>query len=93
MERTSEHFVCDFSDNGVQGGEIWRGEVSEYKWGPRNAMQACVKEIRPPAGRYIAFGNRHAPRKHVFTIFEVAYPDFTLTTDYETRLYGRQEDS
>lgn len=85
--------VQEFVIHKVQGGrgiadarghEVGRVVVSTYKWGPGNAIEKFVRESQPDPGFYLVTGDQGSygnPRigPGVFSVYEVRYPDFTIT--------------
>lgn len=91
----AEFIVYTVRDGG-SAREVWRGEVSTEKWGPRNAFEKFVHEKRPPAGKYMVSGdqgNYGNPNTgpSVISTYELRYPDFAILLTDTTRLYGDRE--
>jgi hypothetical protein len=80
-----------FGDTNDQGRWVATGEVGDYKSAIGNAMEAFVRDLRPPAGSYliVAPDQPYPPQgKGASLRFEVRYPVAVIVTNGRTEIVG-----
>lgn len=104
-QRTTVHVHHMFGDRDQQGMWVATGTVGDYKSALSNGMEAFVRDLHPPAGRYMLFApdQPYPPNgKGESIVFEVSYAEAIVVTngrqsilggDYPWSSYGLQEPS